>query len=271
MKKPLVVAAAAIALLSAPAFAADMPTKAPLASPYNWAGWYWGLNAGYGWADPTVTETDNPPLLVNIPAAQRKFSFSHAGALAGVQAGYNWQYGRNWLAGLETDFDWANVRGNTSSAFLFGGAFPGAFTASSRTDWLGTLRARLGYLPTDRLLVYGTGGLAYGDVKRSGSILNNFGAPLILSAGAAPVCANNSVCYQGSDSKISVGWTLGGGIEFAGWNNVTFKIEYLYVNLGNGTLNLVPTSAITGTPGSATFKFSDNVYNIVRVGFNVKY
>jgi outer membrane immunogenic protein len=248
-------------------------TSAPVPTTYSWTGGYAGLNAGYGFADTTtVNETDNPPLLVNIPNSQRTFSFKRSGAAAGAQFGYNWQFDRSWLVGLETDIDWTHIDGSTSTFFKFGGAFPGAFTASSKLEWLGTVRGRFGYVWNDRLLIFGSGGLAYGDTRLTGSIVNNFGAPLLLSVGGSPICANNSICYAVDQSRTSVGWAAGGGLEYAAWNNVTFKIEYLYVNLGNDTVTLGPTTAISGGPtGSATYKFSDNIANILRAGFNLKF
>lgn len=174
------------------------------------------------------------------------------------------------MAGLEADFDYLDHSGDTTSSFLFGGAFPGSFIASQRTKWIGTVRGRLGVLPMDRLLVYGTGGFAYGRIEATGSLNNNFGAGLLLGAPGAPVCVANSTCYQGSESKTATGWTLGGGLEYAAWKNVTVKLEYIHVKLGAETLTLSPSATTTGG-GSATFKFSDNVYNIVRAGLNLKF
>lgn len=271
--RKFILALAAFAATASLGLAADLPAKAPAykapaATAYNWTGWYFGVNAGGDWGNSDITETDIAPLVVNIPAAQRQFSLHHSGVLGGVQGGYNWQFAPAWVAGLEADIAFSNDRGSTTSGFLFGGAFPGNFAADTRTDWLGTVRGRLGFLPMDRLMVYATGGFAFGHVKTSGSINNNFGAPLLLGAG--PICQNNSVCYLGSESRTASGWTLGGGLEYAAWDKVTVKIEYLYVNLGTQTLALSPSPTTTGG-GAATFAFGDNVYNIVRAGVNVRF
>ena len=271
--KKFIFALVAIAATTSAAFASDLAAKAPafkapVATAYNWTGWYVGVNGGGDWANSNITETDIAPLVVNIPAAQRQFSMRHSGVMGGLQGGYNWQFAPNWMAGVEADIAFSNDRGNTTSGFLFGGAFPGNFMADTRTDWLATTRARIGFLPAERVLVYATGGAAFGHVKTNGSINNNFGAPLVL--GAVPVCQNNSVCYQGSESKTAAGWTLGGGLEYAVWNNVTAKLEYLYVNLGARTLTLSPSPTTTGG-GAATFAFGDSVYNIVRAGVNLKF
>jgi outer membrane immunogenic protein len=270
MKKILVAGIAAAAFCGAPALAADLPVKAPAPAFYNWTGFYGGLNAGYGWADPTVIGPINPSD-VDLGIGQTSFPYHHSGFIGGVQAGYNWQAGRNWLVGLETDFDGANIRGNTNTPVSLlitstPGGFAGTFAASSKTDWLGTTRARIGFLPSDRLLIYATGGLAYGHIQYAGSVSSNF--PGALSFGG-PICAGNSVCWQGSSSKISTGWTVGGGLELAVWNNVSFKVEYLYVDLAGALVTFAPTP--TTTAGNPIFKFNDMVYNIVRLGFNVKY
>jgi outer membrane immunogenic protein len=252
------------------ALAADLPTKAvPLAPSIGWTGFYVGLNAGYGKTKSTdVTETDAAPLIVNIPASQRTFSIDGSSRFTGgIQAGYNWQFAPKWVVGLEADINSFRSSGDATQNFMFGGAFPGSFTASRSTDWFGTVRARLGALPMDNLLIYGTGGFAYGNVKTSATINNNFGAGLVLGV---PVCAANSVCYQGSGSRTATGWTAGAGLEYAAWKNLSVKLEYLYVNLGSDTLTVLPSTTTTGG-GSASFAFNNYVFNIVRAGVNVRF
>jgi len=83
-------------------------------------------------------------------------------------------------------------------------------------DWFGTIRARAG-VAFDRALVYATGGFAFAD-----------------------------------DAN---GWTLGGGIEYAFTNNLSAKVEGLYVNLD------------TDTP----FGSYDNEFGVVRAGLNYKF
>jgi outer membrane immunogenic protein len=64
------------------------------------------------------------------------------------------------------------------------------------------------------------------------------------------------------------GYTVGGGFEYAAWRNVSFKAEYLYVNLGSSSI----TSAAPTTPGSAVSSygthFSDLDFHVLRVGVN---
>lgn len=121
-----------------------------------------------------------------------------SGGLIGGTLGYNWQNGQV-VWGLETDLDWSGVKGD-------GNCSRGS-NCEVKNDWLGTARVRLG-LAMDRWMPYLTGGLAYGDVK----------ADVTGTRGA-------------SDTRL--GWTIGGGVEYAIAPPWTAKLEYLYVDLGD--------------------------------------
>lgn len=153
MKKLLLAGVALIALGVASASAADiqrrqaMPTKAMpyVAPPYNWTGFYVGINGGGGWGRSDFSD----------PFAAG--SFKTSGGLVGGTLGYNWQIGQA-VVGLEGDIDWSNIRGSVIC---------GAVTScETKNDWLGTARGRLGYA-FDRFMPYVTGGLAVGDIKTS--------------------------------------------------------------------------------------------------------
>ncbi len=154
MKKLLLAGAAIIALGSASASAADiqrrqMPAKAPAylpPPPYNWTGFYVGINGGGGWGRS------------DFSAPFSTGSFNTSGGLVGGTLGYNWQMGQA-VFGLEGDVDWSNIRGSAAC----GG---GVTVCETRNDWLGTFRGRVGYA-FDRFLPYVTGGLAVGDIKTS--------------------------------------------------------------------------------------------------------
>jgi len=151
------------------------------------------------------------------------------GWMAGGTVGYNWQSGAI-VYGLEGDFDWADV--SASSAC-------GAFTCETKERWFATARGRLGYA-FDRWLPYVTGGAAFGDIRASSS---------------------NPAALGGSDTMI--GWTVGGGLEYAFLGNWTAKVEYLYADLGKFNCS-------TCTPALV----NDNVsftQNIVRAGINYKF
>jgi len=122
-----------------------MPTKAPIyEAPYNWTGFYVGINGGAGWGRSTW----------DTPAGSSGLDTS--GGLVGGTIGYNYQVGQA-VFGLEGDIDWSNLRGSTSGACL-------GTSCETRNDWLATTRGRIGYA-FNRVMPYVTGGAAFGDVK----------------------------------------------------------------------------------------------------------
>jgi outer membrane immunogenic protein len=264
--------------------AADMPMKAPMAAPVsNWTGFYIGANGGYGWKDPTVSYTPNDPGAFSstcggggtcVPPA----SFNLSGGLIGGQVGYNYQFNAKWLAGVEADFDWAKLNGSGNSSFFLNsyGPGPATFTASETIKSFGTLRGRLGYLPTNFLLIYGTGGLAYGDVSARAVMPNTVAGTAFNSLGGfsyeCGLGTGNANCFDGASSKIMMGWTIGAGVEYMIANNLTLKAEYLYANLGHRTINTAAIAFGGGTaPASFTADFGTVSFNVVRFGMNYKF
>jgi len=150
MRKLLLAGVALVALGSASASAADiqrrqvMPAKAPMymAPPYNWTGFYVGINGGGAWGSSDFSAP--------FPTG----SFDLSGGLVGGTVGYNWQMGQ-FVFGVEGDLDWSNIRGSTAC---------GGTSCETKNDWLGTARGRLGYA-FDRFLPYVTGGAAFGNIK----------------------------------------------------------------------------------------------------------
>ncbi len=268
--------------------AADMPIKAPpaalpAAAP-GWTGFYAGVDVGYGWSDPTVTFSGNNSasscvlagcLSGGTPVGPARFD-TH-GVFGGPEAGYNWQVARNWLVGVETDFNFSSIQGQGSVFALEQGppntVFNEQLSASQRIDWFGTVRARAGWLATDNLLLYGTGGFAYGRVDETvnwgfnpGGTLNGLPNTWICPGGFGG-------CMPGTSSRIAAGWTAGGGIEYrVPGSNASFKIEYLFVNLGAGN-HVVGTAQnfVPGTsPASFTAAYSQTEFQTVKLGLNWK-
>jgi outer membrane immunogenic protein len=290
LMRKLATVIAVAALIGTPAFAADMAVKAPPPAPapvYSWTGFYIGGNVGYGWGqNQSVSFSDVPgPLVsanVGIPGP---ISLNTSGALGGFQLGYNWQFNQAWLVGFETDFNFSGIDGNGASnnlsipstfppnpSCVSGGACPLIATANEKLDWFGTVRGRLGYLPTNNLLLYGTSGLAYGRIKQSVQYNNVSARELTGSDGDCPAA---STCFSGTSNRITTGWTAGAGFEYALLNNWTFKAEYLYVNLGSNTFNegvLFPSIIGTGVQtASLTAHYDDFAFHVARGGFNYKF
>jgi outer membrane immunogenic protein len=158
--------------------------KAPAYGPiFTWTGFYVGLNGGGGWGSSTWDRTGDLDL---------------SGGVIGGTAGFNWQTGQVVL-GVEGDVDWSGVSGSTTTRC------PAA--CSTRNDWLGTARGRLGYA-FDRFLPFVTAGLAFGDIR----------ATTPGFAGA---------------TQTNLGWTVGAGVEVAIAGNWSAKAEFLHVGLGS--------------------------------------
>jgi outer membrane immunogenic protein len=143
------------------------------------------------------------------------------GFIGGAQIGYNWQFGGPLLLGLEADFNGHSSISSNNSVFGFGGG-------NSGSGFLGTGRARLGFLVSPQFLVYATGGVAYGNPWSSA---NNSAAFFLLNPGVPFFGFNNN------QNNFKVGWTGGGGFEYMFTPNWSVKAEYLYVDLGRQSSN----------------------------------
>jgi outer membrane immunogenic protein len=286
--KVALIAALSVVTFTQIASAADMIVKAPVYKEppppvlYNWTGFYIGANAGYGWSNESFNmsgDNDAGTRWLGLPffpdPSLRSGNFDASGFVGGGQVGYNWQF-RNWVAGFEADFNYADLRGTASipSFFAVYVSTPSTLEADSRLKWFGTVRGRLGFLPTERLLIFATGGLAYGKIETNAGFQNNSGAfsQGILPDGSAIICLGNSRCISGNGSRTSVGWTLGGGLEWAFANNWSIKAEYLYIDLGGETIHMVQNLGfIPPKPGSIAVGFDNGSYQIVRGGINYRF
>jgi outer membrane immunogenic protein len=172
-----------------------------LLRPDSWAGPYLGGTLGYAWG--SVANNPTKP----------------SGVAGGVQAGYNWQQQNSqWVFGVEGDIQ-ATGAEETFAPWKFS------------NPWFGTLRGRAGYA-FNNVLFYGTGGLAFGELRAT-----TFGV---------------------SESHTNVGWTLGAGAEMGFAPNWSAKVEYLYVDLANS--NFVITGASNG------YRFG-----LIRAGVNYRF
>jgi outer membrane immunogenic protein len=202
------VSAVALALSAGSAFAADLPSRKeapiyiPPPPPPMWTGFYAGLNIGGGWGDNGGSTGDSayfdPKFAIGStpttgffrprPIGPANLFFepngntlgTAGGVVGGAQVGYNYQFGQ-FVIGVETDFQGSSISGggnNASQSLILSpygargseflapiGALAGANTS---LEWFGTVRGRVGYLFLPTLLIYGTGGFAYGQVNTFG-------------------------------------------------------------------------------------------------------
>ena len=217
---------ATMALCAGSAQAADIAD--PVA--FDWTGPYAGVEAGYGWGDtkPTFNATSTADM-------------NYQGYVAGIDGGYNWQSG-NLVFGLEGDASLSGIDGeevglNTPCIIV-------GIGCSADVDWLATGRLRMGF-SIDRFMPFVTGGVAIGGVK------GTFDSP-----GLACTC---------DVDDTMVGWTVGGGAEWAIDDRWSAKVEYLYVNLGNPSIRGDNTLS---TPGVGT---ADYDFSVARMGVNFRF
>lgn len=178
-----------------------------LAPPFDWTGLYVGINGGGEWGKSTQTQLGGPIL---NPA-----DFHVSGGHVGGTLGFNMQI--DWMViGLEGDLDWASIGGSSPCPS------PG-FTCSIHSDYVGTIRGRVGYTWLG-WMPYATAGAALGDLKESFS----------PSIGTLIGTTTNRV-----------GWTAGGGVQYAFDRSRSAKVEFLYVNFGTFTCGVACTGIAT--------------------------
>lgn len=268
MKKLLLAGVATATLFAGSAMAAELAVRPPVyrapppvAAPIlSWTGFYIGANAGWvGSTGNTITSVGTDTgvgglgtalALGGIPAA---INLGYNGFIGGGQIGYNWQVSPIWVVGVETDIQGANAK-STFSTTITPGMVPITTNASRELDWLGTFRGRLGVTPASPLLLYVTGGPAYGKPQ--------LGIGAVAPAGVPPANTFNQV------SSTKAGWTVGGGAEWKFAPNWSVKAEYLYVDLGTNSSTIFYTYDTNGPFTSSVTASVGDRENIVRAGIN---
>lgn len=220
MKKFLVACAAT--LMATAAYAADaVVEEVPVAvEGFSWTGFYVGVHGGYGWTNGDYSQPG--------PGAEIISEGDLDDFLVGVHAGAQYQFDNNVVLGVEVDIQYRN--GEDAAGFFLGGAPVAAgLTLDSELNWTGSARLKAGYA-MDRWLPYIAGGLAFADYDAN------------LALGGVPF---PPVFGSGFDDT-SVGWTIGGGAEYAFTDNLIFRAEYRYSNFGTEDVFLILPLA---TPG----------------------
>ncbi|MGA2636345.1 outer membrane protein [Methylocella sp.] len=271
MLRSLLLSSAAAIALSTGALAADLPSRAPPpvyvppAPIFTWTGFYIGGQIGYGWGQNNVSFGDNF-------GDYDTFNYTTEGVIGGAHVGYNLQLNQ-FVIGLEGDVDGTSIGKNYSGPLPFGSNFvnggllseplAGNVNVSVHHDIEGSIRGRVGYA-WDRVLIYATGGVAFGGFN--GNISGNFpGGFFGPNATAFPAFGGSA-----SASSTRVGWTVGGGIEYAVTNSWSIRAEYRYTAFGHSTVYADSfTAPILGASG-AFFNRNFNE-NRIQVGFSYKF
>jgi outer membrane immunogenic protein len=264
IRRALLAGVAAGALITY-AKAADMPLKAaraPGPSVFAWNGFYAGLFMGAGVMDQpdgsatmqrftgAAPGTAHPLQAGDLSGSGDKFP------LGGVTFGYNRQIGR-YVWGLETDI--AASKTNHSAVSLAEGPITYTVAGEAGYRWLGTLRARFGYLYTPATLLYITGGLAFADIQHSFTQ---------TAVGPGPV---GSFTFVSQDNGWKAGWVVGAGFEQKIDSRWSLKAEYQYVHFdsdASGTTLIQFNPGKGGNAGVFAVSSNDLSAHTARLGLN---
>jgi outer membrane immunogenic protein len=249
------------------------PSLPPNLAPWqNWSGLHIGANVGGAWDGAAAADFLGLPIspLADFGVGAivtRTLAGNGAGAIGGGQIGYDYQWPFGLVIGVEADFQALSFSDSAwrSAAVLANAAAPtgaaGSVVGTKRVDSLGTVRLRFGYQATPGVLIYATGGYAYGEVGFTAS-----GSAVSFPLGFAAVSAAN---YAGGRG----GFAAGGGLEYAITPNLIGRFEYLRYDLGT-TSRLTPfltSDASLQWPGFALRVETSFSGNVVRAGLNYRF
>lgn len=276
MKKIIGLAAFAALVTTSALAAPKFNPPASTATSYNWNGFYVGGNAGEAWGNSNLT-TNAPtgaifgPIVpvapVNAVGIQK---ISPSGFTGGLDAGYNLQFGAT-VVGIEGDIDSMHLNGTKTVTNLYpalaGGGASFTLSSAASTDWVATIRGRVGY-SANNWLFFATGGAAFTSLKGTFSFSDNCGL-FVVCNNLNPLIGNN---FENpiSFSSQKTGYAVGGGVERGLSAHWTVRAEYLHVEFGsisgigtvNNTLNVFSQSI---------FHAADLKADIVRLGVNYRF
>ena len=185
----------------------------------NWTGCYVGAHAGHGWGKTDFTDTPNGFFVYPL----NSISADPHGFLGGAQVGCNYQFAPMWVVGLTGRLSAADISGNVVSGFF-------DTPINFKTDWLGSVTARVGY-GWNHWLLYAQGGAAFAHNKYSAT--NYIGT------------------YDAAETRT--GWTVGAGLEWAFADNWSAMLEYAFYDFGTRDITL--TSPSDPIPSTESVKF----------------
>jgi outer membrane immunogenic protein len=262
MKHRIVVAFLATSFTAGVGSAADWPVSTPQfygagrLMPVEWTGLYFGVNAGYGWAQsssnivftgPQGSGTTTPLGLgaTELGATKLIGSGNLSGAIAGGQMGFNWQSGMI-VFGAEVDAQWSGQQKTLSAVCTF----DCVATEATKIKSIVTGRGRIG-LAFDWLMPYVTAG---------GALVNAENDLIVTAAGVTGIF--KPLTYT------TLGWAAGAGFEVALWSKWSARLEYLHVR-ANDLHGTAPIPNVLGQGSASDDAARRN--NIVRVGLNYRF
>jgi len=232
-------AAAGVLLAGSPAIAADLTPVPPPAPVFTWTGFELGAHVGGGSDRTRVNLYD----LYDFSD-----SYNSTGAFGGAHVGFNYQLMGPLVIGVQGEYNFAGLVGNSS-------AFPLNYLATSVREF-GSADARIGYA-FDHLLVYAIGGFAYGDVRNT---INFQDSPSVVGFPVNRFFAANRY-----------GFDVGGGVEYNFYGNWTARLEYRYYDFGTRGFADAGFGVPTGLTIAIPNHTSQETMQTGRVGLTYKF
>lgn len=226
---------------------AAAPSGAHKAQPYrsapvhDWTGIYLGGHVGYGGS--SIESTLNS--LAGAPAGQTLGSGNIGGGLGGVQVGANYQF-RNIVLGVQGDFSWADIAGQTCNA-----RFNGTIICRSNLAEISTVTGRFG-IASDNFLAYVKGGAAWARNE----------SQVAITLGGPPLIATNA--------STMMGYTAGAGLEYAFDRSWSAFAEYDFVGFGTQTDGYIIGAIAPPDNNTAVLENRQRIH-IVKFGINYKF
>src|SRR5436190_18107035 len=238
--KKFLLATSTLAALGGQVFAADLPVRTPIKArviasvpQFTWTGCYIGAHVGGGWAHKNFSD----PSGVRFAPLGQVIDVDPSGILGCGQIGCDYQFARNWAVGIDGDFSWADIRGETPDPFF------GNKNIDARTHWLASATGRLGYT-WDHWMLYGKGGAAWARDKYD---------------------TRNPLLYDFTGSEIGTGWIVGAGLEWAFWHKWSARLEFDHYDFSNRTVVLTDPNL-----GSQVANIKQRV-ETVKLGLNYRF
>jgi opacity protein-like surface antigen len=246
---------ASAADVAVPAYQAPSPSVA------DWSGFYLGGHAGYGWGSDPFSD---PIFAFKIPGASPLAGIDSKGSVGGFQAGASWQAGA-WVGGLEIDLSATDIKGSSSTAagpVSFGVSTESAVTTQTdKFDWLGSARARLGFLPWPSMLLYGTGGPAWT------RLVQTVDTTVVLSGGGPSLTITRST----STPSWRFGWVVGAGAQARLWDSHWLaRLEYLHYDFGDSGSQILSQNS-AGVTFISSMTSGHLTTDVVRVGLDYEF
>jgi outer membrane immunogenic protein len=228
---------------------------------FTWRGFHVGFNFGGGFGLGAALPGYRTGEGLRPDAAWTLPPTNPGGVLGGVQAGFDYAFGP-LVVGLEADWHAAGLSGGSRAVST--GTEPLALLNSRRAiDWFGTLRGRVGYSMLPRLLVYGTGGLAYGG---GGNLFTHFDARRQEG--------------ESLNNPTRLGFAVGGGLEWAFLPGWSARLDYLYLDLARSAGHVARLEGEeeepegerrARLPAFATLGGYSNRSHAIRAGINYRF